>query len=613
MRDVRRVLTFALFGACGAFFAAILGEAWLRITYQKPAIVEADRRIALVLDCSGSMAGGPMAEMRSAAKEFVRGRDLAREKIGVIGFGTNAFVAVPLTSQTNSLLSAIDEVNDGGGTDMGGGLAAGKSLLQSELNTSIVLFTDGLPSNSLQALWQAQSCRAANIEIIAVSTGDSDDDFLARLTGDRSLVFRANAGDFSQAFRAASQSIGKAHLLESGRSGGGWLAQIIRLGGWTSLIGGGIASLLVIGQNYYLSRYLGNSRQLIRSASGGFMAGIVAGCMVQAAFNVTAGLPLLLVEVCRIGGWFLMGALVGLMIAFFIPNLKPLHGTIGGAIGGVLGGVIFTILSLATGDLLGRLLGAAILGFMIGAMIAIAEIASRKFWLDVVYGTNEVRRVTLGMQPVCIGSNRERCQVIVPNQEAIVYRYTMRNSTVFLEECATGREQAVKANDTRQLGTLQLIVRDAPNSSASVMKNIAPTFVGGSSNDGNKTTQNNAGVDTRSTPVKPETVTATPVAMGKEPSGCFLNVSGRLFPLVDGVGFTGEQLRLREAPLGKARCAEVIRNPVDPTVFGLKNLMAISWKATLASGESRSVEPGKSLRIARGSRINIDGIILLIE
>jgi len=49
---------------------------------------------------------------------------------------------------------------------------------------------------------------------------------------------------------------------------------------------------------------------------------------------------------------------------------------------------------------------------------------------------------------------------------------------------------------------------------------------------------------------------------------------------------------------------EVNRHPSDPTVWGLKNLSSRRWTATTMGGLGHDVEPGRSVRLASGTRVN---------
>jgi hypothetical protein len=50
--------------------------------------------------------------------------------------------------------------------------------------------------------------------------------------------------------------------------------------------------------------------------------------------------------------------------------------------------------------------------------------------------------------------------------------------------------------------------------------------------------------------------------------------------------------------------AEVTRHPHDPKIWGLKNLSGEKWNITVADGPVREVEPGRSVTLAVGTRIN---------
>ena len=49
--------------------------------------------------------------------------------------------------------------------------------------------------------------------------------------------------------------------------------------------------------------------------------------------------------------------------------------------------------------------------------------------------------------------------------------------------------------------------------------------------------------------------------------------------------------------------AEVVRHPTDPSVWGLKNLTAEKWVATVSGSAMKDVEPGRSLPLASGTRV----------
>jgi hypothetical protein len=50
--------------------------------------------------------------------------------------------------------------------------------------------------------------------------------------------------------------------------------------------------------------------------------------------------------------------------------------------------------------------------------------------------------------------------------------------------------------------------------------------------------------------------------------------------------------------------AAMTRHPSNPTIWGLKNLSTERWVATMPDGASREVEPGRTVTISAGARVN---------
>jgi len=54
--------------------------------------------------------------------------------------------------------------------------------------------------------------------------------------------------------------------------------------------------------------------------------------------------------------------------------------------------------------------------------------------------------------------------------------------------------------------------------------------------------------------------------------------------------------------------AAVVQHPTNPKIWGLKNLSAEKWVITAADGSMKDVEPGRSVTLAGGTRINFGGV-----
>jgi uncharacterized protein YegL len=204
------------------------------------------RRIALILDTSGSMSGGRLAEARMAAIEFVRQVELRNTEVAVIGFNTDAQVAVPFTQNRRRLEYGIQLLASGGGTGMHTGIAVAleqmgfvvpytwrlprynvsrrngnsaggetvpvkivlvdaKSRSQVSGNT-LLLFTDGQPNEGTDtiAVSLAAGARERGVDLIAIGAAEADVDYLRKLAVHERNVLYAKDGSLKIAFVQAA-------------------------------------------------------------------------------------------------------------------------------------------------------------------------------------------------------------------------------------------------------------------------------------------------------------------------------------------------------------------------------------------------------------------------
>lgn len=468
-----KLVRFALLGALGCVAGAVLGELLLAATRPSPAA----QVVGLLIDCSGSMLNGgegrgqKLREVKLAASNFVGRHATADDQIAVLGFGTRVHRAAKLGANSEQLREAIDELYDGGGTAMDLGLQAAADDLAKAIDKSvprsILLFTDGMPDDANAALAAARACRDQQIRIVAIGTGDADDDYLARLTGDPQLVFRANSGRFEEGFKQAERAIYGGSLVESSvRSG--FVSSLLRTAGWTALAAWGASLALVIGQNLYVHRASLTIREGLIATAGGLGAGIVGGvagqlpyALVSAAANLPTIGPLLawtVLPLGRIAGWAILGGLVGRGLALFIPNFESRRSILGGAAGGAMGAIGFLVASLL-GDVAGALVGAAILGGAIGLMLALVEAAYRQAWLEVRYGLKETITVTLGAEPVRIGSDSRACHVYARGARGLAYQYKWEAGRVVCVDYATEISEVVAPDSSKEIGGVTVTVR----------------------------------------------------------------------------------------------------------------------------------------------------------
>jgi hypothetical protein len=79
--------------------------------------------------------------------------------------------------------------------------------------------------------------------------------------------------------------------------------------------------------------------------------------------------------------------------------------------------------------------------------------------------------------------------------------------------------------------------------------------------------------------------------------------SGREVPLSTGTRLTSSQLVGLDPAGPDGVVAEVTSKPGEPHQLGLTNRSRKNWSGTLGDGSRRVVEPGRTLKLAPGTRI----------
>jgi hypothetical protein len=228
---------------------------------------------------------------------------------------------------------------------------------------------------------------------------------------------------------------------------------VARSGVWTGAIAALVCLFLLGGQHHYLRGSLPGPGGTAAGLLGGLAVGLVGGAAGQ-------GLYLLLpVSLFQVFGWALLGGMAGAGLSLFVPNMKWTLGLLGGAIGGAVGCIGFLAVSAAVGFLVGRLVGGLVLGFCIGLMVAVAEAAFRRAWLEVRYGERERITVTLGPEPVKVGSDARTCTVWARGAPAVALRFFVRDGKVICDDPVMGREATVGDGFAKEVGTLTVTVR----------------------------------------------------------------------------------------------------------------------------------------------------------
>lgn len=484
---IPKTLRFGGIGALGCLLGALLGELLLNATRTLPQPVTR-REVCLLIDCSGSMKGNKLEEVQRVASDFVRRQDLELGGIAVVNFSTAAQVAAPLTNNARLLMQAIAGFKAEGSTRMDLGLTTSMQQLPARAaapqmvhrpgsaradgaptvttSRAILLFTDGQPDPTATSatLLAAQDARRAGIRLVCVGTGDADVRYLGQLAGDQEQVFAASDGRFADAFQRAEQIIYGKQLVELSPGASEYAPgfAVARIAGWTALLSLGVGLALILGQNAYLRRRLFRPKEDTLGVLGSVFAGLVAGALGQMLFAVAAHFPAF-ETAGRVLAWAILGGLIGWGMTFYVPNLRPLRAVLGGAVGGALGSAGFFVLGAAFGDLAGRLTGGALLGFSIGLMIVVVEQLAREACLLVHWGPHETTTVSLGEQPVVLGSSPE-AHIYLPREKGfppVTGLCSFTGGKVEFANKLTGKTHTLQNGNKLQLGTLMVEVQTA--------------------------------------------------------------------------------------------------------------------------------------------------------
>jgi Ca-activated chloride channel family protein len=417
------------------------------------------------------MGGGALDEMKRAAQAYVARQDFQYMKIAVVNFGSESQLAAPLSNDAPAISNAIQKLQTNGSTRMDLGLEQGFNQISSATEQrNILLFTDGMPDDNgvfgslfspgEPTMKAATQIRNSGVRLLAIATGSADREYLAKLTGDRNLVFSASQGNFGEAFKQAEQIITPppqtAQLVESAPAeNADFQSSLLRIAIWTGILGLGLTLPLLLAQKKYSKRPPALEDAV--GAAGGVLIGLLAGIGAQSFFALASG------EAAAAGGrivaWALWGGALGWGLSAFVPNLRADRAAPAGAVGGVLGALGFLAAANVFGDLAGRLAGAAILGFCIGAMIVLAEVAFRRAWLRVSYGPGDMYDVNLGVRPLGVGSDPAKARVLARETMPVAALYSLTEmGRVVIEEPESKNRFEVPVGDERKYGNVTITV-----------------------------------------------------------------------------------------------------------------------------------------------------------
>ncbi|MFP2902757.1 vWA domain-containing protein [Corallococcus sp. 4LFB] len=164
--------------------------------------------LALVVDRSGSMDGGKLADAKRAAQELVR-QLREGDRLALVHYGSDVTVvpSVKIDDTTRrELLGTIEAIQVNGGTNMSGGLVAGAEAVRAYASdyrvTRAILLSDGEPTEGVTSnaglFSEVGRIRETGITVSALGVGTGFNDTLMRGMAERGGGFSGFISDSSQ-------------------------------------------------------------------------------------------------------------------------------------------------------------------------------------------------------------------------------------------------------------------------------------------------------------------------------------------------------------------------------------------------------------------------------
>lgn len=186
---LRRTIPLALFFL--AITALVVGAARPRANVRVP---RKEATIVLTIDVSRSMTATDVAPSRLAAAQRAAEAFLTkipdRYSVGVVGFGTRAFVALPPTTDRTLAQDALQSLTPSEGTAIGDAVVLSTRLSKKQRAdgvmppASVLVISDGAPDGGRTSpLAAAQAARKAHIPVSTVLVGTGNGVVTAKLTG----------------------------------------------------------------------------------------------------------------------------------------------------------------------------------------------------------------------------------------------------------------------------------------------------------------------------------------------------------------------------------------------------------------------------------------------
>lgn len=344
---------------------------------------------------------------------------------------------------------------------------------------------------------------------------------------------------------------------------------------WFGLVGGGIATAIMLGYYYYIKGKPQIKQALKNGGLFGLIAGAISGAIAEGIFS---GIGDGENEILRVICWGIAGSLLGLGLSKRIPNLGALRGAGGGGVGGLLGGCLFILFAYNLSGTAGRLAGCAAIGFWIGIMLVVAETLFNKAWLVISYDNGANRTLTVGAEPVTFGSDENLSIIYIPGVSPLAMRFQLEGGQIACENVDSGAVSYLRSGDQKRIGNCTITVGNSDLPAAS------------------------------SPPVSQTIISHKSPADSSNNGQFFLKLGSRVMPLTAGTQLLTSDIPSLTATASNGVVALVSSRSKDQLSLGLTNLGDRAWWATDIQGDIKMIEPESALTLALGTKIEFGEI-----
>lgn len=160
--------------------------------------------VYLVVDCSGSMEGQKMSQVKKGILEFAQDAIKNEYLVGLIKFDSSATHLCEPKYDIGDLSAYLDRMDANGSTNMAAAITMAHEYLgDSKYTRVMVIATDGRPDKTQSALQAGKAAKNDGIDIITIGTDDADLAFLKKLATSEELGTKVSNEQFGKAIASA--------------------------------------------------------------------------------------------------------------------------------------------------------------------------------------------------------------------------------------------------------------------------------------------------------------------------------------------------------------------------------------------------------------------------